>query len=64
MTKKNIRSIFLISLAGVGIWLLGFAVILLLDFENSVTVNRAWLIIMFVATLVVSVVKNMKSDDR
>ena len=64
MTKKNIRSIFLISLTGVGIWLLGFAVILLLDFENSVTVNRAWLIIMFVATLVVSVVKNMKSDER
>lgn len=60
MSKKNIKSIFLISLAGVGIWLLGLVLIFLLDFENFVEVNKAWIIIMFVGTLIVSVKKNIK----
>ncbi len=60
MSKKNIKSIFLISLAGVGIWLLGLVLIFLLDFENFVAVNKAWIIIMFVGTLIVSVKKNIK----
>lgn len=64
MTKKNIKSIFLISLIGVIIWLLGFILILVLDFKNSVSVSKGWLIMMFVGTVVVSVVKNMKNDER
>ncbi len=60
MSKKNIKSIFLISLAGVGIWLLGLVLIFILDFENFQTVNKAWIIIMFVGTLIVSVKKNIK----
>ncbi len=64
MNKKNIKSIFLISLGGVGIWLLGFALIWILDFENSLAVNKWWLIIMLAGTLIFSVVKNMKNDER
>lgn len=60
MSKKNIKSIFLISLAGVGIWLLGLVLIFVLDFENFAAVNKGWMIIMFVGTLIVSVKKNMK----
>lgn len=64
MTKKNIRSVFLISLAGVGVWLVGFILILLLDFENEPAINRTWLIITTIGTLAVSVAKNMKNDER
>ncbi|MBE6852181.1 MAG: hypothetical protein E7505_01710 [Ruminococcus sp.] len=64
MTRKNIKSVFLISLAGVGVWLAGFIIITLLRFENAPAVNRAWLIITFLGTLVVSVARNMKNDER
>lgn len=64
MNRKNIRSIFLISLAGVLIWLAGFILIMVLRFENTPAVNRAWLIIVFSATIIMSVAKNMKDDER
>lgn len=64
MNRKNIRSVFLISLAGVLIWFAGFILIMVLRFENAPAVNRAWLIIAFGSTVVVSVAKNMKDDER
>lgn len=65
MTRKNIKSIFLISLAGAGIWIAGFILILILDFgENTPVVSKVWLISVFIGTLVVSVVKNMKEDKN
>ncbi|WP_044975092.1 hypothetical protein [Ruminococcus sp. HUN007] len=62
MSRKNIISVFLISLAGVAVWFVGFLVIMILKFENSPQVNKVWLIITFGATMVFSVVKNMKND--
>ncbi len=64
MNKKNFKSIFLISLGGVGVWLLGFALIWILDFENSSAVNKGWLLIALIGTLILSIVKNMKNDER
>ena len=65
MTRKNIKSIFLISLAGSGIWIAGFILILILDFgENTPAVSKVWLILVFFSTLIVSVAKNMKEDKN
>lgn len=64
MNKKNFKSIFFISLGGVGVWLLGFALIWILDFENPLAINKGWLIIALSGTLIFSVVKNMKKDER
>ena len=64
MNRKNLRSVFLISLAGVMIWLVGFILIMVLRFENAPAVNMAWLIISLGGTVVVSVAKNMKDDER
>lgn len=65
MTRKNIKSIFLISLAGAGIWIAGFILILILDFgENTPAVSKVWLILVFFSTLIVSVAKNMKEDKN
>lgn len=64
MNKKNFKSIFLISLGGVGIWLLGFALIWILDFDNSLAVNKGWLFIALIGTLIFSVVKNMKNNNE
>ncbi len=65
MTRKNIKSIFLISLAGAGIWIAGFILILILDFgENTPVVSKGWLILVFFSTLIVSVAKNMKEDKN
>lgn len=65
MTRKNIKSIFLISLAGAGIWIAGFILILILDFgENTPAVSKGWLILVFFSTLIVSVAKNMKEDKN
>ncbi len=63
MTKKNFKSIFLTSLIGVFIWLLGTILIIILKFENSAAVLKGWLIIVFLVTVTVSVVKNMKKDE-
>ncbi|MDO5559178.1 MAG: hypothetical protein Q4F95_06220 [Oscillospiraceae bacterium] len=60
MNKKMFKSIVIISLTGVLIWLAGFILILVLNFENFTAVNRGWFIIMFAATLIFSAVKNMK----
>ncbi len=64
MSKKNILSVFLISLAGVLVWFVGFVIIMLLKFENSPEVNRGWLIIVFSGTIIMSVAKNLKNDDN
>ena len=64
MNRKNLRSVFLISLAGVMIWLAGFILIMVLRFENAPAVNKALLIISLGGTVVVSVAKNMKDDER
>ena len=64
MNRKNIISVFLISLAGVFVWFIGFLVIMMLKFENSPQVNKVWLIITFGATIVFSVVKNIKDDVK
>jgi len=64
MNRKNILSVFLISLAGVSVWFIGFLVIMMLRFENSPAVNRVWLIITFSATIIFSVVKNMKNNEK
>ncbi|MCQ2464030.1 MAG: hypothetical protein MJ095_00445 [Oscillospiraceae bacterium] len=64
MNRKNILSVFLISLAGVFVWFIGFLVIMILKFENSPAVNRGWLIITFSATVIFSVVKNLKNDSN
>lgn len=67
MNKKMFRSIFTISLGGVGIWLLGFSLIWILDFRNAAAVNKTWFIIMLAGTVLYSVVKNMKDvkeDER
>ena len=64
MNRKNIISVFLISLAGVFVWFIGFLVIMMLKFENSPQVNKVWLIITFGVTMVFSVVKNIKDDDK
>ncbi|MBP1568149.1 MAG: hypothetical protein J6U36_05855 [Oscillospiraceae bacterium] len=64
MNRKNIISVFLISLAGVFVWFIGFLVIMMLKFENSPQVNKVWLIITFGATMIFSVVKNLKDDGK
>lgn len=64
MSRKNILSVFLISLAGVFVWFIGFLVIMILKFENTPAVNRWWLIISFGATVVFSVIKNMRTDSK
>lgn len=46
------------------IWLAGFILIMVLRFENAPAVNKAWLIISLGGTVVVSVAKNMKDDER
>lgn len=60
MNKKIFKSIIITSFAGVGIWLAGFILIILLNFKNYSAVSRFWLIFMFAATLIVSVAKNIK----
>ena len=64
MNRKNIISVFLISLAGVFVWFIGFLVIMMLKFENSPQVNKVWLIVTFSATVIFSVVKNLKDDVK
>ena len=63
MNRKNFMSIFLISLAGVSVWFIGFLVIMILKFDNSPQINKVWIIITFSATMIFSVVKNMKNDS-
>lgn len=63
MTRKNVKSIFLTSLIGVLIWLVGTILIIVLKFENPAAVLKGWLIIVFLVTVTVSVVKNMKKDE-
>ena len=64
MNRKNIMSVFLISLAGVFVWFIGFLVIMMLKFENSPQVNKVWLIVTFSAPVIFSVVKNLKDDVK
>lgn len=64
MSGKNIRSVFLISLAGVFVWFIGFLVIMILKPENTPEINKIWIIITFSVTIVLSVVKNMKNDSK
>ena len=63
MNRKNFMSIFLISLAGVSVWFIGFLVIMILKFDNSPQINKVWINITFSATMIFSVVKNMKNDS-
>lgn len=63
MTKKNFKSLFLTSLTGVLIWLVGTILILILKFENAPAVLKGWFIIVFLVTVIVGVVKNMKKSE-